>query len=105
MAGLLELQTEVHTTLNGVGISIPGIVDTRRSEIVAAPDLGWRNVQVAKIIESVYDPCLRRHVTIDNEANSSALAEQWFGKNLKQKSNIKYSFRRVSVQALSLKAN
>ena len=88
MAGLLELQAELRTTLNGVGISIPGIVDTRRSEIVAAPDLGWTNVQVAKIIESVYDPCLQRRVTIDNEANSSALAEQWFGKNLKQKSNI-----------------
>jgi len=86
---LLELMAEVsYQSLNRIGISVPGIVDTRKREIVVAPDLAWRNVRVDEIVESVNPDRLKGRVIMDNEANTSALAEQWFGEVVKKESNI-----------------
>jgi len=89
LSELLELMDGRRSgSLNSIGISVPGIVNTRKSEIVVAPDLAWRNVRIDEIVESVNPAKLKGRVIIDNEANTSALAEQWFGEAVSKKSNI-----------------
>ncbi len=74
--------------VQNIGISVPGIVDTTQGRIVFAPDLGWKEIDLRKLI---YESCpsLRKgKIMVENEANSSALAEQWFGTAMKNHSNI-----------------
>jgi predicted NBD/HSP70 family sugar kinase len=58
----------------GATVALPGLVDVSEGRLRLAPNLGWRNVDVAGL--------LRRHASlsgvpigIDNEANLAALAE------------------------------
>ncbi|NIR52358.1 ROK family protein, partial [candidate division KSB1 bacterium] len=78
-----------HSNLKSIGLSIPGIVDTKKGLVVIAPDLQWKNFDIRKIVHEVDPKSRNGRVIMDNEANSSALAEQWFGKDMvKNKSNI-----------------
>ncbi|NIR70499.1 ROK family protein [candidate division KSB1 bacterium] len=87
---LLEMKKELNcANLKSIGMSIPGIVDTRNGLIVIAPDLRWKNLDIRKIVHEVDPNGIDGRVLIENEANSSALAEQWFGQDMvKNKSNI-----------------
>jgi predicted NBD/HSP70 family sugar kinase len=89
---VLELD-EMRKSLNqpnfkGIGVSIPGVVDTNRGIIVLAPDLKWSNINIRKIFKAIDPQRKNGRVIFENEANSSALAELWFGNGLKNKSNI-----------------
>ncbi len=68
----LHISTE---RLLGLGISIPGIINTNSSEIIIAPNLGWENENLVELF--------KRHtglkVHIENEAMASALCEHWIG--------------------------
>ena len=58
-----------------VGISIPGIADQNRGNIVYIPYFQWANWDIGdQITEKTGLP-----VIIDNDANAVALAELWFG--------------------------
>ncbi len=59
----------------GVGVGIPGLVDSNRGVILNAPNLHWRDVALRSILEHE----LRLPVFIDNEANVGAIGEQLFG--------------------------
>lgn len=59
----------------GIGVGINGIVDNARGISLVAPNLGWKNVEIAKII---YDMC-GIPVFIDNNTRTMALGENWFG--------------------------
>jgi predicted NBD/HSP70 family sugar kinase len=58
----------------GVGIGIPGIVDSS-GLILFAPNLGWRNVNLQSLIQSSF----HIPVHVDNEANAGAIGEQQYG--------------------------
>lgn len=87
---LLDMKDTLnYSNLKKVGISIPGIVDTKKGVVVIAPDLKWENLSIRKIVKEFDPKGTIRSVIIENEANSSALAEQWFGQDeVKNKSNI-----------------
>ncbi|MBA4493988.1 ROK family protein [Paenactinomyces guangxiensis] len=58
----------------GIGIGVPGIVD-ETGTILFAPNLGWKNVNLAEMIRDEF----HLPVTIHNEANAGAMGEHIFG--------------------------
>jgi glucokinase-like ROK family protein len=61
--------------LLGVGIAIPGLVDTATGTLVYAPNLEWRNVPLRQIFAAKFD----MPIFVDNDANAAALAEHYMG--------------------------
>lgn len=64
-----------HGTIEGIGISLPGVVDPQGKELFV-PTFKWRNVPLASDISSA----THLPVTMDNDANAAAQAELWFGR-------------------------
>ena len=60
----------------GVSIGMHGIVDTNSGVSVFAPNLGWHNIELKKILKQRIDA----PVFIDNDVRLMTLAEVWFGK-------------------------
>jgi len=70
----IKLHPQIY--IEGVGVSIPGRVDSISKRIVFAPNLGWRDVDLqAPLARATGLP-----VEIENAANACALAEIWFDK-------------------------
>jgi predicted NBD/HSP70 family sugar kinase len=61
----------------GVGISLPGRIDSRTQRLVFAPTLGWGEVDIKAILE----PATGLPVELENAANACALAELWSGRH------------------------
>lgn len=61
--------------ISGIGVAIPGLVDSRTGLVRFLPNYRWENVNLRDMIRDRID-----HPTyIENSANTLALAEQWFG--------------------------
>jgi predicted NBD/HSP70 family sugar kinase len=60
----------------GVGVSLPGRVD-ETGRLVFAPNLGWRDVDLRRMLESATG----LPVNVENAANACALGELWFGRH------------------------
>lgn len=58
----------------GLCVAVPGLVARGSSRVVMAPNLGWRDVDLADHL-----PLEHGRLTTDNEANLGALAELWIG--------------------------
>ena len=65
-----------NAAIEGVGVSIPGLVDPETGRVIFVPYFRWRDLPLAETISKRTG--LR--VTIDNDANAVALAELWFGR-------------------------
>lgn len=70
----------------GIGVGIPGLVDTRRGYSVFSPNLRWHNVPVRSILESALQTAKHapgpEHVPqiyIDNDVRAATLGENMFG--------------------------
>jgi len=61
-------------TIEGIGVSLPGLVDPDGSEMFV-PTFNWRDLPLAKDLSAATG----LPVTMDNDANAAALAELWFG--------------------------
>jgi predicted NBD/HSP70 family sugar kinase len=62
----------------GATVAVPGLVDSAGGSLLVAPNLGWRDVQVAdELRERLQGPPFP--LLADNEANLAALAELWEG--------------------------
>jgi len=64
-----------HGTIEGIGISLPGLVNPDGSGLFV-PNFDWRDVPIAKDINAGTG----LPVTMDNDAHAAALAELWFGR-------------------------
>ncbi len=62
---------------NGIGITVPGIVDSLHSTVVFAPRLGWEHVDIGRIVLG-HDPSIDA-VAVENDARACAVAELVFG--------------------------
>ncbi len=62
--------------LLGVGIGLPGVVDRGAGTAVYSPFLQWIDVPVAELAETA----LGLPVIVENDVNTLALAERWFGR-------------------------
>ncbi|NED97284.1 ROK family protein [Phytoactinopolyspora alkaliphila] len=61
--------------LLGVGVGIPGAVDSQAVGIVSAPTLGWNEAHVGPILRST----LGVPVLVENDVNTLAVAERLYG--------------------------
>jgi len=71
-----ELNARYQGSIEGVGVSLPGLVDPSTGTALYIPYFAWRDLAVSdEISRAVGLPVL-----IDNDANAMALAELWFGR-------------------------
>jgi predicted NBD/HSP70 family sugar kinase len=74
---LREIAAREHQgTIAGVGVSLPGLVDTGNGRAIYIPYFRWRDWPIAEEIERATGLKAR----VDNDANAAALAELWFGR-------------------------
>ena len=66
-----------------IGFSVPGLVDPATREIFHIPYFDWRNWDICSRIEHLTGS----RVTLENDANATALAELWFGQESVRKSD------------------
>ena len=72
---LLERSPVERSRLLGLGVGIGGHVNSATGMVVQSPVLGWRDVPLrALLLEQMTVP-----VVIENDVNTLAVAEQWFG--------------------------
>lgn len=64
-----------HSRLLGIGIAVPGMVDSETHEVMLVPNLGWENVDIGTGLEEISGV----PVYVDNEAMTSAICENWLG--------------------------
>jgi N-acetylglucosamine repressor len=57
----------------GIGVVVPGMVDTETSRVLHAPTLGWRNVDLRSRLESATG----LGVQVENAGRACALAQLW----------------------------
>jgi predicted NBD/HSP70 family sugar kinase len=63
-------------TIEGVGVSLPGLVDPETGTATYIPHFKWRDLEVARELRAAVGLA----VGVDNDANAAALAELWFGR-------------------------
>ena len=64
-----------HARFGAVGVSVPGLIDRETGMIEVSPNLEWQNVPLRKILEDR----LGLPVYVENDANSAAFSELWYG--------------------------
>src|SRR4030095_4111876 len=62
--------------IEGVGISLPGLVDSETGNALFVPQFKWRDWAVAEEVSVATG----LPVSVDNDANALAVAELWFGR-------------------------
>ncbi|MHB1419921.1 MAG: ROK family protein [Bacillota bacterium] len=59
----------------GLGMGVPGLINPKTGYLVTAPNLGWSNMELKKILgQRIHGPLF-----LDNDANLAALGEYWTG--------------------------
>ena len=71
-----KLKAESGGTVEGIGISLPGLVDSESGRAVFIPHFRWRDFDIAREVRAATGLA----VSADNDANAAALAELWFGR-------------------------
>jgi len=62
--------------IEGIGVNLPGLIDPSTGVAIYIPYFKWRDLRIAEMISSR----IGLPVSVDNDANSVALAELWFGR-------------------------
>jgi len=70
-----ELAAAARRPLLGIGVGTPGVVDHAGGRVLDAPNLGWRDHDLARAIAEV----VSHPVHVTNDADAAALAEHTFG--------------------------
>jgi len=81
---LVETAGSLSGRLAGVGISLPGLVDSVRGFLYTNDTLGWCDVDVRGIIEKQ----MGCKVFVENDAKAGALAELWFAEETRDLENF-----------------
>ncbi len=77
---LFKLRDRLHIRhLEGIGVSIAGIVDPIKASVMFAPRLGWEDFAIGKLMQQLCPD--EGMIIVDNDARASALAELWHGKH------------------------
>ncbi|HSE23356.1 MAG TPA: ROK family transcriptional regulator [Pyrinomonadaceae bacterium] len=62
--------------IEGIGVSLPGLVDSETGHALFIPYFKWRDWPIAEQLQGILD----MPVAVDNDANAAALAELWLGR-------------------------
>lgn len=71
-----EFTKRYQGSIEGIGVSLPGLVDPSTGNALYIPYFLWRDLPVCELISNA----VGLPVVIDNDANAVALAELWFGR-------------------------
>jgi glucokinase-like ROK family protein len=71
----LSVAEEKNLRLLGIGLGVPGLVNTKQGELLFAPNLGWNNVP----LRLMWTQRFHLPLYVENEANLAALGEYYFG--------------------------
>ena len=71
----LAVAQDKNLRLLGIGLGVPGLVNTRKGELLFAPNLGWKNAP----LRLMWNQRFHLPLYIENEANLAALGEYYFG--------------------------
>ncbi len=72
---LLDLTDPSRYRIQGIGVGVPGITLMPEGHVVYAPSIGWRDLELRKLLSGRYDlPCF-----VENDVNLAALGEYGFG--------------------------
>ena len=63
-------------SIEGIGISLPGMVETSTGNVLLIPHLDWHGPKIVELVSEATGLPVR----IENDANAAALAELWFGR-------------------------
>lgn len=63
-------------SVEGIGVSLPGLVDSAAGKAIYIPHFQWRDLSIRRDLTAA----TQLPVIVDNDANSAALAELWFGR-------------------------
>ena len=81
---LAEMFSSYKETKAGVGMSIPGLVDSNRGFFYLPKSIGWKNIPIRTMLEEKVG-C---NVIVSNDAASGACAELWFAEEARNLSNF-----------------
>ncbi|WP_034336296.1 ROK family transcriptional regulator [Deinococcus misasensis] len=92
----IEGITDPALELLGIGIGVPGPVNSREGTVLGPPNFGgWRNVPLARLIQEKFKvPCW-----LDDDAKTAALGERWFGAGKNGVGTLLYVSFRAGVGA------
>jgi predicted NBD/HSP70 family sugar kinase len=82
LRNLITMRPEI--TCEGIGVSLPGRVDSVSHRLAFAPNLGWGDFDLKTPLEEATG----LPVELENAANSCALAEIWFGRHTEGVRNL-----------------
>ncbi len=68
----------------GIGIGVPGIIDSANGTVVYHGNFGWENFKIAKMVEAI----MEFPVKIANDANVAVLGETKFGSGKEYKNTV-----------------
>jgi predicted NBD/HSP70 family sugar kinase len=85
VAQMLESGSAVEAC-QGIGVVVPGVVDRRVGKVLAAPQLGWGEFELARELELATG----LPVAIENAPMACALAHLWLGPNGAHTENFVY---------------
>lgn len=71
---IIESDVERKSIL-GIGLGMPGILDTKAGKVLFSPDFGWENVDLLKPLKER----INLPIIIDNVTRVMAIGEKWFG--------------------------
>ncbi|MBI1908913.1 MAG: ROK family protein [Deltaproteobacteria bacterium] len=73
---LVSMSASSGSSLRGIGIGLPGILDSKEGILYASPHFeDWKNWKVREELEKI----IGRPLLLDNDANFAALGESWKG--------------------------
>ena len=70
-----DLIAKNKSTIEGIGISLPGLVDSEGTKLYV-PQFKWRDIPLVEQVSAE----IGLPVSLENDANAAALAELWFGR-------------------------
>jgi glucokinase-like ROK family protein len=75
IASAIQAGAANHLNLLGIGLGVPGLVNTRDGVLMFAPNLSWRNID----FRSMWGDRFGVPLYIENDGNAAALGEHYFG--------------------------
>jgi N-acetylglucosamine repressor len=76
VASVVQRFIRTHKNIEGIGVSVPGLVDPETGTALFIPHFKWRNWPLASDLHNATG----LPVIVDNDANAAALAELWLGR-------------------------
>uniref|UniRef100_A0A7C4FFD9 ROK family protein n=1 Tax=Thermofilum pendens TaxID=2269 RepID=A0A7C4FFD9_THEPE len=81
----MELEKKHGVVAAGVGVGSPGPLDMKRGEVVNAPNMPFKRIEVVRLLREA----LKRPVAFANDAVTAAVGEKWWGLG-RDKENLVY---------------